>query len=213
MPIRPENRRFYGPEWRRIRAEILLRAKNRCERCGRPDGVTVMVGDDGVWGDRLDCIWRDEHGLVTDSPSRDTRLVKTVLTIAHLDHDPTNNDPANLRALCQRCHLRHDAAQHAANARQTRRSRKAVRDLFGDGECPVLECNAVLIEGPNLSHADPGEMIRIEAGECVPLRSPDHCPRCDSLRWEAEVLDVDDYGTPIQVRVTCHDCGNVWNIE
>lgn len=29
-----------------------------------------------------------------------------VLTVDHLDHDPGNSDPANLAALCQRCHLR-----------------------------------------------------------------------------------------------------------
>ena len=34
------------------------------------------------------------------------------LACAHLDHDPTNNDPPNLRALCQRCHILHDMAEH-----------------------------------------------------------------------------------------------------
>ena len=38
-----------------------------------------------------------------------------VLTIAHLDHDPRNNDAANLKALCQRCHNRHDAKDRAKN--------------------------------------------------------------------------------------------------
>ena len=33
---------------------------------------------------------------------------KIVLTIAHLDQDPLNNDPDNLAALCQRCHLKWD---------------------------------------------------------------------------------------------------------
>ena len=28
------------------------------------------------------------------------------LTVHHIDGDPSNNDPANLVALCQRCHLR-----------------------------------------------------------------------------------------------------------
>jgi hypothetical protein len=43
-----------------------------------------------------------------------------VLTIAHLDHDIGNNDDGNLAALCQRCHLRYDAKQHAATAKATR---------------------------------------------------------------------------------------------
>lgn len=37
---------------------------------------------------------------------------KIVLTIAHLDHDPTNNDPSNLKAGCQKCHLGHDREHH-----------------------------------------------------------------------------------------------------
>jgi 5-methylcytosine-specific restriction endonuclease McrA len=44
-----------------------------------------------------------------------------VLTIAHLDQQPENNDHANLRALCQRCHLRFDADwRHARAAAGTR---------------------------------------------------------------------------------------------
>jgi len=55
-----------------------------------------------------------------------------VLTIAHMDYDLAHNDgmdrgakaeaigQANLRALCQRCHLRHDRDQHAESARKTR---------------------------------------------------------------------------------------------
>lgn len=55
---------------------------------------------------------------------------KIVLTIAHLDHTPEHNDPANLRALCQRCHLAYDAKHHQQTAYQTRRKRKAKGDLF-----------------------------------------------------------------------------------
>ena len=47
-----------------------------------------------------------------------------VLTVAHLDHNETNNDPSNLRAMCQRCHLTHDARQHAINAAKTRRRKQ-----------------------------------------------------------------------------------------
>jgi len=49
---------------------------------------------------------------------------KVVLTVAHLDHNEANCDPANLRALCQRCHLRHDLQQHMANAALTRRRKR-----------------------------------------------------------------------------------------
>lgn len=41
-----------------------------------------------------------------------------------------------LRALCQRCHLRHDHEHHQRNAAATRRSGKAAGDLF-DAPQPV----------------------------------------------------------------------------
>lgn len=47
-----------------------------------------------------------------------------VLTTAHLDHDPLNNDLSNLRAMCQRCHLTYDAKHHAINAARTRKLRE-----------------------------------------------------------------------------------------
>src|SRR5262249_32731772 len=33
---------------------------------------------------------------------------RVVLTVAHIDGDPRNSAPNNLRAWCQRCHLTHD---------------------------------------------------------------------------------------------------------
>lgn len=36
---------------------------------------------------------------------------RVVLTVAHLDHDPTNCADENLRAWCQRCHVT-DAGMH-----------------------------------------------------------------------------------------------------
>lgn len=97
MPIKPENKPLYPKDWKKIRARILDRAHNRCEFCGVLNGLSVAGA----------------HGWYN-----------IVLTIAHLDHNPENNDPANLRALCQRCHLRYDAEHHA----QTRRATIASRD-------------------------------------------------------------------------------------
>jgi len=111
MPIKPENRKLYPPNWKAIRAEVLERAGNKCEFCGRHN-----------WG------WIDESG---DTCCGGPRIV---LTIAHLDHDPRNNgDPGNrpnLAALCQRCHNRHDAKMRAGHARVTRRAKVANRELF-----------------------------------------------------------------------------------
>lgn len=113
---------LYPRNWKEIRAGILTRAGGCCEWCGAPNGETVRraVGGTNWW--RLDA--PDRYG--------ECRQVRVVLTVAHLDHDVANNDPDNLRALCQRCHLRWDAEQHKRNAARTRRSRKAAGELFGE---------------------------------------------------------------------------------
>jgi len=49
---------------------------------------------------------------------------KVALTVAHLNHDTTDNRPENLKAMCQRCHLRYDAKHHARSAAETRRRRR-----------------------------------------------------------------------------------------
>ncbi len=49
---------------------------------------------------------------------------KNVLTVHHLDHDPSNCDPKNLVALCTVCHLRADAQHHARNAAITRAAKR-----------------------------------------------------------------------------------------
>lgn len=135
MPISKENRGLYPPpkRWRAIRASILQRANDCCERCGRENGDVHCVAGDGSWccvgGDR----WTSPAGRPTrmekDPPS--FHLTKTVLTIAHLDHDPTNSDPSNLMALCQRCHLLHDGKQHASSARRTRARRAGQLEIPG----------------------------------------------------------------------------------
>ena len=47
-----------------------------------------------------------------------------VLTTGHRDHDPQNSDPANLAVWCQRCHLAHDADEHARRSAYTRWERR-----------------------------------------------------------------------------------------
>jgi 5-methylcytosine-specific restriction endonuclease McrA len=97
----PMNRANYPADWEEISLNIRIRAGWRCEGSPRYP----------------EC--RAEHGKphpVTGS--------NVVLTVAHLDHNTANNDPANLRALCQRCHLDWDLDHHMSNARRTRAERK-----------------------------------------------------------------------------------------
>lgn len=92
----PINYHEYHPKWRLISRLIRnIRANNKCEWCGAPN-------------------W--EPHPVTGS--------RVVLTVAHIDHDKTNNRFGNLAALCQRCHLWHDRHQHADNRKYGRNWKK-----------------------------------------------------------------------------------------
>lgn len=146
MPIKAENRALYAPDWSTvIRPRILERAGHRCEHPGcnarqYAVGIWAMLRPGGVW----DWVWTELDQCDSYSEGRqraaeiywdragydERKPIVIVLTIAHLDHDPTNNDDDNLRALCQRHHLAHDAAHHAATAHATRQARRAVGDLF-----------------------------------------------------------------------------------
>lgn len=92
MPIRPENKKRYPSNWKEIRASILERTRNHCEFCGRKN-----------------------HTWYFNENTK--KMVRIVLTIAHLDHVPEHCDPSNLRALCQRCHNQYDA-KHRAETRK-----------------------------------------------------------------------------------------------
>jgi len=122
MPIRPEQRHLYPTpaKWRAIRERILARAGHACEWCGVPNR-------EHVWrrGDEWEpCDETESEGEATAMLSDGWRFVRIVLTIAHLDHDPTNNSERNLRALCQKCHLGYDAKHHARNAARTRQRKR-----------------------------------------------------------------------------------------
>jgi hypothetical protein len=104
----------YPPNWKtEIRPAILERVGHCCELCGAPNHKDV-------WRYKGTIVWRYEKPLGWHP---DYRLVRIILTIAHVNHDVTDNRPENLRAWCQLCHNRHDAEFRAAN-RQVNRAAK-----------------------------------------------------------------------------------------
>lgn len=126
--IKPENRNLYPPrkEWLAIRAEVLDREGNACAFCRVENGALGYRQEDGRFIDLA--------GLVVDSKNaRRNGLIRIVLTVAHLDHNPQNNGAPgarpNLAALCQRCHLRHDLKHHRDNSRKTRAANKGQEAL------------------------------------------------------------------------------------
>lgn len=142
MPIKKENLAKYPPprEWAAIRDRILERAGNRCEKCGVSGRAIGYREKDGSFVQLAAS--REDVGMEVEVASLDGhKVVEIVLTIAHLDHDPTNSDESNLRAWCQRDHLCYDAELHAENAARTRSEKKRTAATVA-GQAVLLESAA-----------------------------------------------------------------------
>ena len=110
--VMPFHRDRYPKDWPKISKRIRERSHDQCEcegECGlhHAHRCHEMNGTKAQWANG-----------------------KIVLTVAHLDHVPQNCADHNLKAMCQRCHLRYDQHEHKQTARATRRSKKATGDLF-----------------------------------------------------------------------------------
>lgn len=69
--------------------------------------------------------WRcEECGKQCRRPGEPFDTHRRTLTVAHLNHDPMDCRPENLKALCAPCHLRYDAAHHADTRRAKRDSER-----------------------------------------------------------------------------------------
>ena len=146
MPIRPDLRHFYGREWKRvIRPRILARDRNRCKRCKAPNGIVVWRAKEGRWRfTECGASWHRANGNKTTFEPMDSHQVRIVLTIAHLNHNPSDNRDENLAALCQWCHLAHDKDHHA----ETRATRKdQARPLLSEQALPPSSVLDQSIEG------------------------------------------------------------------
>lgn len=133
----PMDRAKYPADWeaisRRIRFE---RAGGKCEairadgsRCDAPHGqwIARRIADAESW-----TLADAAHTSQCECSETWKPAVRIVLTVAHLDHDTTNNADDNLAAWCQLHHLRYDAKLHAKNGAETRRRKAGALDLFTD---------------------------------------------------------------------------------
>lgn len=148
MPIRPENRDRYPPEWRSIAYGRKEAAGWRCEWCKVRHGIMIRrsLAEPAVYLDLESYTYHSADdgrevagyplpGHLDDGPEpRFAEAVKVIITVAHLDHTPENCKPENLRALCQRCHNRLDAPMRRAGMRERARATRASGDLFEGGE-------------------------------------------------------------------------------
>jgi hypothetical protein len=141
MPIRPENKYRYPPNWYEISQEIRRRADHKCEWCGVPNGELGGRSPGGKWHKARPLgnyglgssglVWPNEGDWAwCEGWDKMLRIVRIVLTVAHLDHTPENCDPENLKCLCQRCHNRYDAPHRAAGIRERRDAATGQLKLF-----------------------------------------------------------------------------------
>lgn len=142
MPIKPELRSFYGAAWRATVGRIRERAGNCCEQCAKPNGELVYTITDRVrmfWRPLNRKTWRTDRGDAIAGlglPLGRVRLVRVVLTVAHLDRTPGHDDDDNLRLLCLWCHLHYDRRVNVQAARRTRQARNdAARPLLQEAPC------------------------------------------------------------------------------
>lgn len=120
MPIKPENRGLYPPNWKEIRDSIVAREGGRCKWCKAQDGAKGYRAPHPP----RPFVPETRDSVLLQVERNGGKVITIVLTVAHLDHDPRNNDPANLAALCQQCHNNYDAPHRAANAAKTRADKK-----------------------------------------------------------------------------------------
>ena len=121
MPIRPENKARYPKNWKQIREQILARSGHSCE--GSPAYPHCRVPNYSYRNNTTGEVTTETDIIEVWKLADGNKVSRIVLTIAHLDHIHENCDPANLRAWCQRCHLKYDAAHHAVNSAKTRRDK------------------------------------------------------------------------------------------
>ena len=113
----------YPPDWSNIRAVVLARAGELCDR----RGTIIREANCEDCGLENHYYYHRLKGNIVRACASDWgqscpvcaihKPVLIILTIAHLDHDPDNFEVCvdRLRAWCQKCHLAYDAPMRRIN--------------------------------------------------------------------------------------------------
>lgn len=140
----PMNKALYPANWPEITAELKEAVGQQCEDCG-------LINHTWIYRNKLKparFVYCEPTGNILDESVEEefyrnrteypTRPHEVILTTAHLDHNPANNERSNLRVLCQRCHLVYDLPHHMENARNTRIRKKRAAKLAA-GQIEIFE--------------------------------------------------------------------------
>ena len=119
----PMKRELYPDNWEAIALAVKTKANWTCQTCGKPCRRPGEDWDDEFvprvpkeWASQLYDQEEDDEFGVMDWP----KPGRFVLTVAHINHDPSDCSAGNLIAECSVCHLRRDAELHRINASHTR---------------------------------------------------------------------------------------------
>jgi 5-methylcytosine-specific restriction endonuclease McrA len=96
----------YNPLWKeKIRPEILKRDNYKCVKCSAQHKSKGYRDQNNIFHecDQFQIDWAKRNNI---------KIIRIILTVAHLDHDRTHDEYSNLASLCQRCHLNHDRADN-----------------------------------------------------------------------------------------------------
>lgn len=96
----PMQRSLYPKNWPDIAFAIKTAANWTCQNCGN---ICLQPGES--WTDFLIRL----NPTLKEAIAMSAHPVRRVLTTAHLNHNPPDCSPENLKALCSACHLRMDA--------------------------------------------------------------------------------------------------------
>lgn len=100
----PYDRTLYPDNWDQLASQVKDAANWTCQECGRPCRKPgVRWGDFAVFLNLKHPQW-----FIAEVLDQEPKPQRFTLTVSHQDQNPSNNDPANLRALCSVCHLEYD---------------------------------------------------------------------------------------------------------
>lgn len=123
-------RHLYPDDWNAIAFRIKNDANWTCESCDRPcrkPNETRMDFVLRLYGDHAENWWQQFSDVQQQQIK--VRFKRFCLTVAHLNHVPSNCDRANLRALCTPCHCRYDLSQMATK-KLLKRERNGQGNVF-----------------------------------------------------------------------------------